>query len=100
MEHRFYPDYSDNFSWIDRGPSKEELFKSLALPARDKENNLVTFGLREGGETRVRIRTLTQADEDGEQYHFTAITENDCRPRKGFYDTSLCNFGYIEKLGV
>ena len=100
MEHRFYPGYSRNLSWIDRGPSKEELFKSLASPVYDKENNLVTFGLREEKEIKVRIRSLTQADEDGEQYHFTAIEDGDCRPRKGFYDTSLCNFGYIEKLGV
>lgn len=99
MEHRFYPEYSRYLSWIDRGPSKEELFKSLALPARD-EDNLVTFSLREEKEIKVRIRSLTQADEDGEQYHFTAIEYGDCRPRKGFYDTSHCNFGYIEKLGV
>jgi len=96
---REYP-YNCHMIQIERGPSKEELFRSLASAVHDRENNIVVFELKDGRKTTVRITELRQADEDGIQYHFVAAVDGGYRPCRGFYDTSRRDIGWIEVSGV
>ena len=94
-----YP-YNNCTSWIAHGPSKEELLESLASAAHDDKKCWVTFTLDNNAVVKARIVGLSQADEDGIRYHFTAKVDGDYRPRQGSYDTSLRGMGWIEKIGV